>query len=60
MAYRGAAYNVAPSCSWRGCGVSYFVNYVDRQEYTEIGFYEGKLYFRHNTFLKPWGGTTME
>jgi hypothetical protein len=51
MAYKGASYNLAPDCGPRGCSVSYFINYVGRQDYTEFGFEGGKFYFRHNIFL---------
>ena len=51
MAFQGASYNLAPSCGPRGCGVTYFVNYVGRQDFTEYGFYDGKFYHRHEIFL---------
>ena len=51
MAYRGGSYNLVPDCGPRGCGVSYFVNYVGHQDYIEFGFYEGKFLYRRATFL---------
>ena len=51
MAFQGASYNLVSDCGPRGCGVSYFVNHVGYQEYTEYGFYEGKFYYRHTKFL---------
>ncbi len=49
--YHGASYNLIPDCGPRGCGISYVVNYLGHQEFTEYGFYEGKFYYRYNTFL---------
>ena len=51
ITYQGDSYNLVPDCGPRGCGVTYFVNYVGYQDYTEFGFYEGKLFFRQVTFL---------
>ena len=51
MALHGNSYNLVPDCGPRGCGVSYFVNYLGRQDFTEYGFYEGKFYYRHAIFL---------
>jgi hypothetical protein len=50
VAYKDGSYNLVPECGPRGCGITYFVNFVGHQDYTEFGFYEGKFLFRQTTF----------
>ena len=50
MAYQGGSYNLVPDCGPRGCGVTYFVNFVGHQDFTEFGFYERKFFYRHARF----------
>ena len=47
MAYQARSYNLVPDCGRRGCGVTYFINYVGHQDFTEFGFYEGNEMPRH-------------